>query len=165
MVTVTETPVTWLTQDAHDRLKQELDEHIARRPVIAAEINARREEGDLKENGGYHAAREEQGQLEARIRQLQELLRSAKVGEAPSDSGVVQPGMVLTVRYQGDDETETFLLGAREEGSHGGLETYSPNSPLGKALLGAKKGETREYELPNGNKAAVTLTSVKPYTG
>jgi len=78
LVTVSDTQVTWLTQEAYDRLKQELDELIANRPVMAAEINARREEGDLKENGGYMAAREEQGKQEARIRQLQELLRAAK---------------------------------------------------------------------------------------
>ena len=80
----------------------ELDELIANRPVIAAEINARREEGDLKENGGYHAAREEQGQQEARIRQLQELLRTAQVGTAPAGSGTASPGMVLTIHYEGD---------------------------------------------------------------
>ena len=85
---MTDTQVTWLTQEAHDRLKAELDQLIANRPVIAAEINDRREEGDLRENGGYHAAREEQGQQEARIRQLQELLNNAKVGEAPKQSGV-----------------------------------------------------------------------------
>jgi len=91
-MTVTDTQVTWLTQEAYGRLKAELDELIANRPVIAAEINARREEGDLKENGGYHAAREEQGQQEARIRQLQELLRTAQVGTAPTSSDVAQPG-------------------------------------------------------------------------
>src|SRR4029077_10839514 len=80
---MTDTQVTWLTQESHDRLKAELDQLIANRPVIAAEINDRREEGDLRENGGYHAAREEQGQQEARIRQLQDLLNNAKVGEAP----------------------------------------------------------------------------------
>src|SRR5437870_4324449 len=86
LVTVSETAqVTWLTQEAYNRLKHELDELVAQRPVIAAKINASREEGDLKENGGYHAAREEQGQQEARIRHLQELLRSAKVGEAPAN--------------------------------------------------------------------------------
>lgn len=81
---MTDTQVTWLTQESYDRLKAELDQLIANRPVIAAEINDRREEGDLRENGGYHAAREQQGQEEARIRQLQELLNNAKVGEAPS---------------------------------------------------------------------------------
>ncbi|WP_137813062.1 transcription elongation factor GreA [Gandjariella thermophila] len=164
-MTVSETQVTWLTQEAHDRLKHELDELIANRPVIAAEINARREEGDLRENGGYHAAREEQGKQEARIRQLQELLRNAKVGEAPENSGVAEPGMVLTVRYEDDEETETFLLATREEGAHGGIEVYSPNSPLGKALLGAKEGESREYELPNGASMKVTLIKAEPYRG
>ena len=164
-MTVTEFRVTWLTQDAYDRLKLELDELIANRPVIAAEINARREEGDLKENGGYHAAREDQGQQEARIRQLQELLRTAKVGQAPRESDVAAPGMVLTVRYDGDDDTESFLLGSREEGQAGGLEVYSPNSPLGAAILGAKVGETRQYQLPDGSTMKVTLEDAKPFEG
>ena len=82
-MSTTEAPATWLSQDAYDRLQAELDELIANRPAIAAEINARREEGDLRENGGYHAAREEQGKQEVRIRYLQELLRTAQVGEAP----------------------------------------------------------------------------------
>ncbi len=94
---MTDTQVNWLTQEAYDRLKAELDQLIAHRPIIAAEINDRREEGDLRENGGYHAAREEQGQEEARIRQLQELLNNAKVGEAPKQSGVALPGSVVTV--------------------------------------------------------------------
>jgi transcription elongation factor GreA len=164
-MTVTEIQVTWLTQDAYDRLKHELDELIANRPVIAAEINARREEGDLKENGGYHAAREDQGQQEARIRQLQELLRTAKVGQAPTQSDFAQPGMVLTVRYDGDDDVEQFLLGSREEGSHGDLEVYSPNSPLGAAILGAKVGETRQYQLPGGSTMKVTLEGAEPFKG
>ncbi|MFB9742024.1 transcription elongation factor GreA [Pseudonocardia sulfidoxydans] len=161
---MTDTQVTWLTQDAFDRLKSELDQLIANRPVIAAEINARREEGDLKENGGYHAAREEQGQQEARIRQLQELLRTAQVGTAPTSTDVASPGTVLTVRYD-DDDTEKVLLGSREEGSHGDLQVISPNSPLGAALLGAKIGETREYSLPDGGTMKVTLAGVEPFTG
>jgi transcription elongation factor GreA len=164
-MTVTDTQVAWLTQEAYDRLKHELDELVANRKVMAAEINARREEGDLKENGGYHAAREEQGQQEARIRQLQELLRSAKVGVAPTTDGVAAPGMVITVRYEGDNDTEDFLLANREEGSHGDLEVYSPNSPLGEALLGAKNGETREYTLPNGSLQKVTMIKAVPYHG
>lgn len=155
--------VTWLTQDAYDRLKHELDDLVAYRPVMAAELAARREEGDLKENGGYHAAREEQGKQEARIRQLQELLRTAKVGQAPTESGVAAPGTVVTIRYDGDDDTETFLLANREEGSHGDLEVYSPSSPLGEALLGAKVGDSREYELPNGNKMKVSLLKAEPF--
>ena len=143
---MTDTQVTWLTQESYDRLKAELDQLIANRPVIAAEINDRREEGDLRENGGYHAAREEQGQQEARIRQLQELLNTAKVGEAPKQSGVALPGSVVKVYYNGDkSDTETFLIATRQEGVvHDKLEVYSPNSPLGGALLNAKVGETRE---------------------
>lgn len=163
-MTVSETVVTWLTQEAHDRLKHELDDLIAQRPVIAAKINASREEGDLRENGGYHAAREEQGLMEARIRTLQQLLHNAKVGEAPEEDGVAAPGMVLTVQYE-DDETETFLLATREEGSHGELEVYSPSSPLGEALLGAHENETREYVLPNGGTMKVKLVSAKPFRG
>ncbi len=161
---MTETQVTWLTQEAHDRLKKELDGLVANRPVIAAEINSRREEGDLRENGAYHAAREEQGQQEARIRQLQELLRTAKVGDPPTTAGVAEPGTVLTVRYDDGDE-ETFLLGSREEGAHGDLEVYSPNSPLGKALLGASEGESRQYQLPNGASMTVTLVKAEPFHG
>jgi len=162
-MTVTETQVSWLTQEAYDRLKGELDRLIANRPVIAAEINARREEGDLKENGGYHAAREEQGQQEARIRQLQELLRTAQVGTAPTSSDTATPGMVLKLRYEGDDETETVLLGSREEGSRADLEVVSPNSPLGAALLGAHVGDSREYPLPDGGSMKVTLVSAEPF--
>jgi transcription elongation factor GreA len=166
MMTVSDTKVTWLTQDAYDRLKKELDELIENRPVVAAKINDSREEGDLRENGGYHAAREEQGQQEARIRHLQELLRNAKVGEAPSNDGTAEPGMVLTIRYDDEDEEERFLLATREEGGGGGdIEIYSPESPLGQALLGAGEGEQREYQLPNGSLQRVTLLKAIPYTG
>jgi len=162
---MTGTVVTWLTQEAHDRLKHELDDLVAHRPVIAAEINARREEGDLKENGGYHAARDEQAKQEARIRHLQELLRSAQVGVSPADDGVVEPGMVVTIAYDGDDDDrETFLLGSREEGVHGSMQVYSPQSPLGQAILGATKGESREYILPNGRVQKVAVLDAKPFS-
>jgi len=162
-MTVTETQVTWLTQDAFDRLKSELDDLIANRPVIAAEINARREEGDLKENGGYHAAREEQGQQEARIRQLQELLRTAQVGTSPTSADSAAPGTVLTLKYEDDADTEKMLLGSREEGVRGGLEVVSPSSPLGAALIGAHVGDTREYQLPDGGSMKVALVSAEPF--
>jgi len=163
---MTGTVVTWLTQEAHDRLQHELDQLVAQRPVIAAEINARREEGDLKENGGYHAARDEQGKQEARIRQIQELLRTAQVGVPPADDGVVEPGMVVTIAYDGDDDDqETFLLGSREEGVHGSLQVYSPQSPLGQAILGASRGESREYILPNGRTQKVSVLDAKPFVG
>jgi len=140
-------------------------ELVAHRPVIAAEINARREEGDLKENGGYHAARDEQAKQEARIRHLQEILRSAQVGVSPADNGVVEPGMVVTIAYDGDDDDrETFLLGSREEGVHGSLQVYSPQSPLGQAILGASRGESREYILPNGRVQKVAVLEAKPFS-
>ncbi len=160
------TATTWLTQESHDRLKSELDSLIANRPVIAAEINERREEGDLKENGGYHAAREEQGQQEARIRQLQELLNNAKVGVAPTQSGVALPGSVVTVYYDGDEsDTETFLIATREDSGSDGLDIYSPSSPLGAALLNAKVGDTREYSVSSGRQFKVTLVKAEPYRG
>jgi transcription elongation factor GreA len=158
-----EEPHTWLSQDAYDRLKAELDELIAHRPVIAAEINARREEGDLRENGGYHAAREEQGKQEARIRQLQELLRTARVGEAPT-SDRVAPGTVVTIHFDDDSEdTETFLLGSREIAATTDLTVYSPESALGKAILGARAGQTVTYTAPSGADIKVTVVSFQPY--
>src|SRR5512143_207752 len=111
---MTDTQVTWLTQEAFDRLKAELDQLIAGRPAIAAEINARREEGDLRENGGYHAAREEQSRQEGRIQYLKEFLRNSEVGEAQAADSV-QPGSVVTIYFDNDkSDTETFLLGSRE---------------------------------------------------
>jgi transcription elongation factor GreA len=160
-----EAPATWLSQEAYDRLQAELEELIAQRPVIAAEINARREEGDLRENGGYHAAREEQGKMEARIRYLQELLRTARVGEAPP-SDAVAPGMVVTIRFDDDpDDTETFLLGSREIASTTDLTVYSPESALGKAILGARAGQTVTYTAPSGAEIKVTVVSFEPFTG
>jgi transcription elongation factor GreA len=159
-----EAPVTWLTQEAYDRLSNELAELIANRPAMAKEINDRREEGDLRENGGYQAAREEQGKQEGRIAQLQALLRAAKVGEAPVSEGVAGPGMVVTVRYAGDDEEESFLIGSREEAETAGIEVYSAASPLGKALTGAREGATVEYATPTGKTISVTLVSARPFT-
>jgi transcription elongation factor GreA len=159
----------WLTQDAYDKLQGELDN--LRGPVraeIVARISAAREEGDLRENGGYHAAREEQGKAESRIRQLEDMLHRAKVGEAPADDGVVGPGMKVTYKFAGDadDEAETFLLGAREmEDTTEGLTVYSPQSPLGSAIIGHAKGETVSYEAPNGKKLQVEIVDAVPYTG
>jgi len=159
------TAVTWLTQDAYDRLSKELDKLVANRPAMAREINDRREEGDLKENGGYHAAREEQGKQEGRILQLQQMLRTAKVGEAPDTGGAAGPGMVVTVRFDGDDESETFLIGSREESETTELEVYSSGSPLGLALTGAKKGETVQYDTPTGRTIKLTVIEVRPFGG
>jgi transcription elongation factor GreA len=164
-VTSTDETVTWLTQDAYDRLSKELETLITNRPAMAQEINARREEGDLRENGGYHAAREEQGKQEGRILQLQQLLRVAKVGEAPTADGTAGPGMVVTVRFDGDDDEETFLIGSREESETTDLDVFSSASPLGKALTGATPGQTVSYETPNGRTMQVTLVSAEPFIG
>jgi transcription elongation factor GreA len=156
---------TWLSQDAFDRLQGELDELIAARPAVAAEINARREEGDLRENGGYHAAREEQGKQEARIRQLQELLRTARVGEAPTADSV-SPGMVVTIQFDDDpDDTETFLLGSREIASTTDLTVYSPESALGSAIMNAKAGQSVTYTAPSGAQITVTVVKFEPFAG
>ncbi|HKD96161.1 MAG TPA: transcription elongation factor GreA [Micromonosporaceae bacterium] len=163
MSTSRDAQATWLSQEAHDRLAAELDELIAARPAVAAEINARREEGDLRENGGYHAAREEQGKQEARIRYLQEFLRGAHVGEAPA-AGVVAPGTVVTIYFDDDrNDTETFLLGSREIAATTDLTVYSPESAVGRAILGAKQGDTVSYTAPSGAEINVTVVEFKPF--
>src|SRR5680860_483923 len=112
-VTETTSKSAWLTQEAYDRLRSELD-HMSGpgRTELAKRIAAARDEGDLKENGGYHAAKEEQGKQEARIRQLEALLRDAKVGEGAPDDGVVEAGMVVVAKVAGREMR--FLLGSRE---------------------------------------------------
>ncbi|MEU5160590.1 transcription elongation factor GreA [Streptomyces sp. NPDC020875] len=165
-MTQTSENVTWLTQEAYNQLRAEL-EYLSgpARTEIAKKIEAAREEGDLRENGGYHAAKEEQGKQELRVRQLTQLLETAKVGEAPPDDGVVEPGMVVTIAFDGDeDDTLTFLMASREYASSD-IETYSPQSPLGTGVNGKKVGDTAEYELPNGKTASVTILAAKPYTG
>ncbi|MCP3819017.1 transcription elongation factor GreA [Streptomyces sp. A3M-1-3] len=164
-MTQTTESVTWLTQEAYDQLKAELAYLSGpARTEIAAKIAAAREEGDLRENGGYHAAKEEQGKQELRVRQLTQLLEHAKVGEAPATAGVVAPGTVVTIAFDGDeDDTMTFLLASREYASSD-IETYSPQSPLGTGVNGKKIGENAEYELPNGKKASVKILEAKPYS-
>src|SRR4051794_12405357 len=160
------TKVTWLTQEAYDRLQAEL-EHLSgpARTEITERIAAARAEGDLKENGGYHAAKDEQGKMEARIRQLTQLLREARVGQPPAaDAGVAGPGMVVTVKFADGDE-ESFLIGSREEAAVTDLTVYSAQSPLGVALTGRKPGESVTYTAPNGNDITVELLDAKPYTG
>jgi len=156
---------TWLTQEAYDRLKAELD-HLAGpgRIEIAQKIESARQEGDLRENGGYHAAKDQQGMQEARIRRLIHVLETARVGEPPRTEGVVGPGMTVTVRFEGDDEEVTFLLASREE-SGAPIDVYSPKSPLGSAINGKKVGETATYTLPNGRSSSVEIIDAVPYGG
>lgn len=161
--------VAWLTQEAYDRLQAELEQLMGPgRSEVAKRIEAARSEGDLSENGGYQAAKDEQGHQEARIRQLQGLLQRAKVGEMPPDDGVVEPGMLVTIRFAGETETETFILGSRELASldqsvtH---EVYSPQSPLGAAINGKCAGDSVSYEAPNGRRLAVDIVAAKPFAG
>ena len=159
------TSVQWLTQEAYDRLKAEY-EHMSGegRVEIAKKIEEARLEGDLRENGGYHAAKEEQGKMEARIRQLRHLLENAQVGEAPaSTDGSITPGMVVTVDLAGDDTT--FLLGSREIAGDTDLDVYSEKSPLGSSVLGAKVGDKVSYTAPNGREISVVVKDAKPFTG
>lgn len=155
---------TWLTQEAYDRLKAEL-EHLSGegRLEMARRIEAARQEGDLRENGGYHAAKDEQGKQEARIRQLQDLLRNAKVGEAPPDDGVVEPGMVVVAKVGGREMT--FLLGSREGAGDTDLDVYSERSPLGSAINGRTAGDTVSYTAPTGKEMTVEIVSAKPFSG
>ncbi|HEY8911999.1 transcription elongation factor GreA [Lacisediminihabitans sp.] len=159
-----ETTETWLTQEAFDRRSAELEQLAgAGRTEIAKKIEAAREEGDLKENGGYHAAKEEQGKIEARIRVLTELLRHAKVGEAPESTGIVQSGTVVTATLLGDESV--FLLGSREiVGEDSDLDVYSEGSPLGTAILGHKVGDTTSYVAPTGKEITVHIVKVETYT-
>ena len=146
--------VTWLTQEAYDRLKSELDYLSGQGRIdIAKKIEAAREEGDLRENGGYHAAKEEQGKQEARIHQLTHILTHSRVGEPPRTDGVVGPGMTVTVRFEGDDTETTFLLASREE-SGAPIDVYSPRSPLGAAISGKKVGETAKSTCRTASRSA-----------
>lgn len=158
------TEITWLTQEAYDRLEQELDERSGpRRAEITKRIEAAREEGDLKENGGYHAAKEEQGKNEARIRVLKHMLENAQVGTPDAHDDEVAHGRVVTVRFVDLGDEETFLLASREEAVHATIEVYSPTSPLGQAVLGKRVGESTTYALANGKSIAVEIVTVALY--
>jgi transcription elongation factor GreA len=154
---------TWLTTEAFERRTAELEKLSGEgRTEIAKKIEAAREEGDLKENGGYHAAKEEQGKIEARIRVLTELLRHAKVGDAPENTDVVASGTVVTAKIQGD--REVFLIGSREiVDDESDLDVWSEGSPLGEAIIGLKVGQKTAYTAPNGKEIKVEIEKVEPY--
>lgn len=156
---------TWLTQESYDRLRAELAELEGPvRADIAKKIEAAREEGDLKENGGYHAAKDEQGKIEARIRQLTELLRTATVGEPLAADGTVALGTVVTAKIAGEESR--FLLGSREiADDESDIDVYPATSPLGEAILGKKVGEQATYTAPNGREITVDILAVDTYAG
>ena len=143
---------THLTPATFERLRAELEDLTTRgRVEVARRIEAARALGDLSENGDYHAAKDDQGKMEARIRQLEATLRSAVVvdQEAAGSASTVSAGTVVSLRYEGDDDVERFLIGSIEE-RHDELSVISPNSPLGQALLGRAAGELVEYDAPSG---------------
>jgi transcription elongation factor GreA len=143
-----------LSPAAYERLKAEFEDLTTRgRIEVANKIERAREEGDLKENAGYHAAKDEQGHMEGRIRQLEHLLENAEIVEGSS---------IYTVVYEGDsdDDAERYLIGNMEE-QVDGADVISPSSPLGQALDGAQTGDTITYEAPNGA-LTVTVLRVEP---
>jgi transcription elongation factor GreA len=149
-----------LSQKAYDRLKAEHDElTTVGRVDIARKIEAARELGDLKENGDYHAAKDHQGQMEARIRQIGAMIENAEIVEG-TDGDIVEPGCVVELRYEGDDDTDTYFFGSVEER---GVEydIISPGSPLGAALVGRKPGEKVDFTSPTGANLTVELVSIQ----
>jgi len=151
---------TQLTRDTYDRLQAELEDLTTRgRVEIAALIESARALGDLKENGDYHAAKDSQGKMESRIRQLERMLKSATIVEGGgTGDGKVGTGSVVTLRYEGDDEDETtdYFVGSIEE-RQGDLTVVSPGSPLGQAVLGHAVGDTVEYAAPGGSLRVVIV--------
>ncbi len=148
-----------LSRAAFDRLRTEHEDLVTRgRVEIARKIEAARELGDLSENGDYHAAKEEQGKMEGRIRQLAAMIDNAEIVEG-AGGDVVGPGTVVSIRYEGDDDTERFLFGSIEERQD--LDVISPGSPLGQALNGASPGDRVRFTAPSGAELAVFVEAVE----
>jgi transcription elongation factor GreA len=149
-----------LTPETYERLQAELEDLTTRgRVEIANAIESARALGDLSENGDYHAAKDSQGKMESRIRQLQALLKHAQIVEADAAAdGTVAQGTVVTLRYDGDDDTQDFFVGSIEE-RRGDMPVVSPSAPLGQALIGKTAGDTVEYDAPGG-KLTVEIVNV-----
>ena len=165
MTEQTQSDVIWLTQAKYDDLQAELEDlRGPGRAEIVKRVSDARDEGDLKENSGYHAAREELGKIDGRVQQLVDMLERAKVGETPADDGVVSPGMKVKAKVAGLDQE--FLLGAREMAGEGiDIDVFSPQSPLGQAIVGARTGQTVTYETPAGKAVQVEIVEAVPYHG
>ncbi|GEL18297.1 GreA/GreB family elongation factor [Pseudonocardia asaccharolytica] len=159
---MTEAPQVWLTQDAYERLKEELAELLEERAGRSPGSGSNGS-GDANRDSTDDAVYADQRERDQRIRKLQEILQNPLVGHEPPDDGIAEPGMVLTVRFEDETDTETFLLADREQGSYGDIEIYSPDSPLGQALTGAKQGDKRQYRLPNDQTMTVSLVRAVPY--
>jgi transcription elongation factor GreA len=151
---------TTLTKETHDRLVAELEDLTTRgRIEIATAIEAARALGDLSENGDYHAAKDAQGKMESRIRQLQALLKTAEIADdAGASDGTVRLGVVVALRFEGDDDVQRYFVGSIEE--RGDLPVASPSSPLGQAVLGRSAGDVVDYAAPGGT-LRVTIVAVE----
>jgi len=146
-------PTSTLTLDAYVRLKGELDElKTAGRTHISERLKVAREHGDIRENAEYDAAKNEQGLMESRIRNLERMLRDPEIVEAPPASEVVAAGMLVTLRPLEEDEPEdeTYLLAESAEERAPGVRTITTTSPLGRAVLGSKIDDEIAYEAPGG---------------
>lgn len=155
---------TWLTQEAYDRLAAELSQlKNFGRKEIAKKISEARDEGDLKENGGYHAAREEQGKIEMRISRLEQLLVDAVVDDERESNGLVAAGTVVSITLNGNEQR--FLLGSPEISEGTEIDVFSPDSPLGQAIMGLAVGDETSYAAPNGKVFAVKITNVETFIG
>lgn len=153
---------TWLSQGTFDRLNAELERlKTTGRTEIAARIEAARSEGDLRENGGYHAAREEQSKMEGRIQELTYLLEHAEVGEAPTSAEVVAPGLIITAVVNGKEKK--FLLGSREAAADLDIPVYPESAPLGASIMGLKVGDKAAYTAPNGKEFQVEVQKIESF--
>ncbi len=154
-----------LTRAAFERLKAEYDQltTVGRREVAARLLRAR-ELGDLSENAEYHATKDEQGLMEARIRRLEWTIRNAEIVEAPQEGDTVVPGVLVTVRQPDDDDEDTYLIAASPEERARGSRTITVKSPLGSVLLGRRAGDRVTYEAPGGS-FTYEITSIRPWDG
>ncbi|USR79195.1 transcription elongation factor GreA [Arcanobacterium pinnipediorum] len=155
---------TWLSQETFDRLNAEL-EHLKTtgRTEIATKIEEARSEGDLRENGGYHAAREEQSKMEGRIQELTYLLEHAEVGDSPQEISKVAPGLVITAEVNGIKKK--FLLGSREAADFVDIDVYPETAPLGSSIMGKSIGAETSYTAPNGKNFTVKVLNIEPFQG
>jgi transcription elongation factor GreA len=160
-------PTAILTLDAYLRLRAELDELTTTgREEITDKIRVAREHGDLKENAEYHAAKDEQGMMESRIRKIQHMLRDPDIVEAPVHAGEVTAGMLVTVRSIDfdDEDDETYLVAEHAEERAPGARTVTPSSPMGSALMGGAEGDIVAYEAPGGT-FRYRIVSFEPFAG
>jgi len=161
---MSEHEATWLTQEAYDRLSKELEYLLTvARQDIAKRIQEAREEGDLKENGGYHAAKEEQGKIEARINRLENILATSVVGEARESHGIVEQGTIVKLTMNGSEME--FLLGSAEIAEGSDIDVYSPDSPIGQVIMGAKVGDELTFVAPNGKERSIEILEVRNFEG